>query len=316
MKQKIDISVVIPLFNEEKSVKLLCEKLKHTLDNIDKSYEIILIDDGSKDETFSNLKEIHKKDKRFKIIKFRRNFGQTAAISAGFDYAKGDIIITMDGDLQNDPDDIPSLLKKMDEGYDIVSGWRKNRKDAFIKRRMPSHIANFLISKLTGVKLHDYGCTLKAYKKEVVKNIHLYGEMHRFIPALASWTGATVAEIQVTHHPRKYGKAKYGLSRILRVILDLITVKFFLSYFTRPIQIFGVWGILSMIFGLFSGIALILMKVLAGVDMTGNPFLLLSALLLIVGVLFIVLGLLGEVNIRIYYELQNKSIYVVRKIIE
>lgn len=309
------LSVVIPLFNERENVLLLCEALHRVLDSIGKPYEIILIDDGSTDGTYEVLNSVYKQYDKIKIIRFRRNFGQTAAISAGFSFAKGEIIVTMDGDLQNDPADIPKILQKIDEGYDIVSGWRKNRKDPLLTRRLPSHIANFLISKFTGVKLHDYGCTLKAYRREIIKHVNLYGEMHRFIPAVASWMGATVTEIVVKHHPRKYGKSKYGISRTLKVILDLIAIKFFLSYLTRPIQIFGIWGILSIFLGIISGIVLILMKVLGGVDMTGNPLLILTTLLTIIGVLFIVLGLLGEITVRIYYEAQGKKPYVIKEIL-
>jgi len=316
-QSKTELSVVIPIYNESENVVELHKNIRYVLEKfIGTDYEIIFVDDGSDDGSFELLHELHKEDNKVKVIRFRRNFGQTAALAAGFDYAKSDVIITMDGDLQNDPSDIPLLIRKIQEGYDIVSGWRRHRKDKLITRKIPSRIANFLISKLTGVRLHDYGCTLKAYRREVVKNINLYGEMHRFIPAIASWMGATVIETQVIHHPRKHGKAKYGLSRTLRVLLDLITVKFFLSYFTRPIQIFGVLGILSMLLGFASGIAVTLMKLLAGVDMTGNPLLLLTVFLFIVGFLFIVLGLLGEITIRTYFESQNKSIYVIKDVLQ
>jgi len=248
-------------------------------------------------------------------VVFRRNFGQTAAISAGFDYAEGDIIITLDADLQNDPEDIPLLLKKIDDGFDVVSGWRMDRRDPFLTKRLPSHISNWLISLFTGVKLHDYGCTLKAYKKEVVKNIKLYGEMHRFIPALAEWIGASICEVKVKHFSRKYGKSKYGFSRIGRGLLDLLTVKFLLSFSTRPIQIFGKFGIVSIFLGFFSGVVLIIMKVVHRVNMTGNPFLYLSILFFLVGTQFISIGLLGEIISRTYHESQNKPIYFVKEIL-
>lgn len=310
------VSIVIPIFNEKKSVRLLYSQLKNTLDDLGKSYEIIFIDDGSIDNSLSILKDIQGQDRSVRIIQFRRNFGQTAALSAGFDHSRGEIVITLDADLQNDPQDIPKLLAKVEEGFDIVSGWRKERKDTLLSRRIPSIFANRLISWLTGVKLHDYGCTLKAYKKEVVKNLNLYGEMHRFIPALASWSGISIAEVPVSHHYRRHGRSKYGLTRVVRVILDMITVKFLLSFSTKPIQIFGLWGILSLFLGAISGAAVILIKITHGIDMTGNPLLYLAVLCSIVGTQFIMMGLLGEILVRIYHESQKKPIYVVKEIIE
>ena len=315
-RQPKDISVVIPIFNEGKNIETLYSRLKRVLDDTNKNYEIIFIDDGSTDGAFNLLKELHQKDTNVKVIKFRKNFGQTAAMSAGFDYARGETIITIDGDLQNDPQDIPRLLEKIDEGFDIVSGWRVERKDAFLTRRLPSYFANKLISWVTGVKLHDYGCTLKAYKREVIKKVNLYGKMHRFIPAVASWMGIAEAEIKVKHHPRKHGKSKYGLSRTLNVILDLITVKFLLSFSTRPIQIFGLWGLLSLIFGGISGLVVLLMKIMMGVDMTGNPLLYLAVLFLLVGIQFIMLGLLGEILVRVYHEVQNKPTYAIKEVLD
>lgn len=312
----IDISVVVPVFNEEPNIKPLCEGLRKVLEGLSKAYEILFIDDGSSDNSFQVLKELHEKHPNIRLIQFRRNFGQTAALAAGFGYARGDVIITMDGDLQTDPRDIPLLLNKMAEGYDLVSGWRKRRKDPFLTRRLPSYFANWFISWFTGVKLHDYGCTLKAYRQEVVKNLHLYGEMHRFIPALASWGGVSIAEIPVRHYPRKYGRSKYGLSRVITVLLDLFTVKFLLSFSTRPIQVFGLWGILSLFLGGVSGLAVVLMKVIRKIDMTGNPLLYLTILLFVVGIQFIMMGLLGEIQVRTYYESQKKPTYVVKKIIE
>jgi glycosyltransferase involved in cell wall biosynthesis len=248
-----------------------------------------------------------------KVIRLRRNFGQTAAMAAGFDAASGRIVVPMDGDLQNDPADIPRLLKMIGDGYDVVSGWRRERQDTLINRRIPSFLANFLISRMTGVHLHDYGCTLKAYRREVLEGINLYGEMHRFVPALASQIGAKVAEIEVAHHPRRFGRSKYGISRTMRVILDLMTVKFLLSYSTKPIQLFGKLGVYALTAAILSGCATLYMKLFEHMSMNRNPLLILTAFLLFMGVQFIVLGLLAEVNARTYYEAQGKPIYVVRE---
>ena len=310
-----DISIVIPVFDEEKNIGLLYPKIKQVLDNLGKNYEIIFIDDGSTDKTPTLLHQICEEDRKVKGIIFRRNFGQTAAISAGFDYADGKIIVTLDADLQNDPKDIPQLISKIEEGYDVVSGWRAERKDPFLSRKMPSYVSNWLISFFTGVKLHDYGCTLKAYRREIAKDIKLYGEMHRFLPALASWVGASIYEVKVSHRPRKYGKSKYDFSRINRGFLDLLTVKFLLSFATRPIQIFGKLGLISIFSGFICGIILVVMKMVSGVDMTGNPFLYLSILFFLIGGQFISIGLLGEIISRTYHESQNKSIYFVKEIL-
>ncbi len=315
-EKKKDISIVIPVFNEEENVKLVYPKLKQTLDGLKKDYEIIFIDDGSTDKTSAFFHRICEEDRKVKVVVFRRNFGQTAAISAGFDYAEGEIIVTLDADLQNDPKDIPQLIKKIEEGYDVASGWRVERKDPFLSRRLPSHISNWLISLFTGVKLHDYGCTLKAYRREIAKDIKLYGEMHRFIPALASWVGACICEVRIKHYPRKYGKSKYGFSRISRGFLDLLTVKYLLSFAARPIQIFGKFGLISIFLGFVCGIALIVMKFVYGIDMTGNPLLYLSILFLLTGGQFISMGLLGEIISRTYHESQNKSIYFVKEILD
>lgn len=314
-EKRKDISVVIPVFNEEDNVELLCRRTKEVLDDLGRNYEVIFIDDGSTDETLNLLRRICQKNSKIKVVVFRRNFGQTAAIAAGFDYAKGGIIITLDADLQNDPKDIPQLIKKIEQGYDVVSGWRVNRKDSFLSRRLPSHISNWLISFITGVKLHDYGCTLKAYRKEVAKDIRLYGEMHRFIPALASWVGASICEVKVRHHPRQHGKSKYAFSRLNRGFLDLLTVKFLLSFATRPIQIFGKLGLISIFLGIICGIILVVMKLIYGVDMTGNPFLYLSILFLLIGGQSISMGLLGEIISRTYHESQNKSIYFLKEVL-
>lgn len=308
------VSVVIPLYNEEENVQELHAGLKAVLDTIGEDYEILFIDDGSTDNTLQNLQELQSADEKVIVLSLRRNFGQTAAFAAGFDYSRGNVIITMDGDLQNDPHDIPKLLSMM-KGNDLVSGWRKKRKDPFISRRLPSIIANWLISKVTGVALHDYGCSLKAYRRDVIKNLKLYGEMHRFIPAVASWYGVRVAEVETVHHPRKRGKSKYGISRTMKVVLDLITVKFLQSFSTKPLQFFGPIGLFSGMLGFLISLYLTLEKLFLGSDIGGRPLLLLGALLIIVGIQFIGMGLLGEMMVRVYHETQKKPIYVIKKVI-
>jgi glycosyltransferase involved in cell wall biosynthesis len=307
----VNFSIVVPIYNEQDNIDELYSAITNALDDIDTDYEIIMVDDGSNDGSFRALQRIAAQDNRLKVIRFRRNFGQTAAMSAGFDAASGNIIIPMDGDLQNDPADIPRLIAKLNEGYDVVSGWRKERKDTIITRRIPSMLANALISSFTGVHLHDYGCTLKAYRREVLDGINLYGEMHRFVPALASQVGAKVAELPVNHYPRLHGTSKYGISRTLRVILDLMTVKFLLTYSTKPIQLFGKWGVYTLMAGCGSGAMTIYMKVFEHLSMNRNPLLILTGFLMFMGVQFIVMGLLGELNARTYYEAQGKPIYVV-----
>ena len=315
MKEDIDISVVIPLLNEEESLELLYQQLADVLSPLGRSYEIIFVDDGSRDHSFQLLKQLHERDAHVRVIRFRRNFGQSAAFAAGFDFARGEVIITMDADLQNDPQDIPRLLDKINEGYDVVSGWRVHRQDKFVTRRIPSKIANALIGQVTGVHLHDYGCSLKAYRYDVVKNIKLYGEMHRFIPALASWMGTEVAEIPVNHHARQFGKSKYGLGRIVRVVLDLLTVKFLLQYSTRPAQIFGFLGISSLALGTLVGAYLAMLKLVFGQSIGNRPLLLLAVLMIVFGVQLITTGLIGELLIRTYYESQSKSTYVVKEML-
>jgi glycosyltransferase involved in cell wall biosynthesis len=311
------LSIVLPIYNEVESIPLLISELIPTLEQINNSFEIICVDDGSKDGSFAALKEARAQDERIRIVKFRRNFGQTAAFSAGFDRARGDIVITMDADLQNDPADIPLLLEKIEDGYDVVSGWRVERwregTGSFIIRKLPSLTANWLISTGTGVHLHDYGCALKAYRNDVVKNIDLYGDLHRFIPAIASYYGVAVTEVPVTYRSRQFGTSKYGLSRIVRVVLDLLTVRFLLSYSTRPIQIFGLLGLLSFALGFVIGVYLTFMKLVYGIALSERPMLLLAILLVMIGVQFITMGLLGELVVRTYHESQSKPIYTVRE---
>ncbi len=313
------VSIVIPVYNEEESVDLLCEKLHASLSTLDRTYEIILVDDGSSDRTWELLSANAKRIPHIRAIRFRRNFGQTAAMSAGFHAARGDVIITLDADLQNDPADIPKLLERIDAGYDVVSGWRKDRKDAFINRKLPSMIANGLISRMTGVALHDYGCTLKAYRRDVIKNVHLYGEMHRFIPALASWVGGRIDEVVVTHHARQFGKSKYGISRTFRVVLDLMTVKFLLQYSTRPIQVFGRIGLICGGIAALMLLALVVDRalVLADPHLLKRPFWVITPLMMLAFCMqFISMGLLAEMQIRTYHESQDKPIYVIRETVE
>jgi glycosyltransferase involved in cell wall biosynthesis len=321
---KIDVSIVAPVYNEKENVELLCSRLHEALRKLNKSYEILLVDDGSTDGTWELLVEQARKIPHLRLVRFRRNFGQTAAMSAGFDHARGEIIVTLDADLQNDPEDIPRLLERMDQGFDVVSGWRKDRKDKFLTRRLPSMIANALISKITSVHLHDYGCTLKAYRRDVMKNVRLYGEMHRFIPALASWVGGSVDEVVVGHHARQFGKSKYGISRTVRVILDLITVKFLMHYSTGPIQMFGKIGALFGLPGLLMFLVMIagnlsyhLFGTHVGATLVKRPFWIMTAFMLIFsGVQFISMGLLAEMQIRTYHESQDKPIYVIRETVE
>jgi len=315
-RKKTDLSLVIPVYNEEGSLGKLYRSIEDALSGLDIRYEVILIDDGSADSSFEKLKHMHRKNKSYKIIRFRRNFGQTAAMSAGFHYSSGDVIITMDADLQNDPKDIPAILKKLDEGYDIVSGWRKERKDRAVTRLLPSKVANRLISKLTGVYLHDYGCTLKAYRKEIIDNIDLYGEMHRYIPAVASRIGAKITEIPVIHHSRRFGRSKYGISRTIRVILDVITIKFLLSYSQRPIQIFGLLGLFSGAAGLIITLYLIIMRLFFAQSLSDRPLFILSIFMIFIGIQLITMGLLAEINMRIYHESQGKATYVIRDILQ
>lgn len=311
----LQLSVVIPVYNEEDSIQPLYSALKQALDKLGLSYEMVFVDDGSRDLTGKRLKETAESDPHVQVVRFRRNFGQTAALQAGIDYSSGEILVFIDGDLQNDPDDIGRLLSKLDEGYDLVSGWRLKRQDNLL-RRLPSRMANALISRVTGVHLHDYGCTLKAYRREVLEHMRLYGEMHRFIPAYASWAGATIAELPVQHHARKYGKSKYGIWRTLRVLLDLMTIKMLGSYSTKPIYFFGFAAFVLWALAFFFGAWVILAKFLPPYpEAHNNPLLLLAVFLGIVGVQFILMGLLAEIAIRTYHESQDKATYVVREVI-
>jgi len=307
----VKVSVVIPAYNEEENVPILYERLRGVLEKLGCDFEIIFIDDGSTDGTFGVLKEIADRDRRIKVIRFRRNYGQTAAMYAGFDYAEGDVVVTMDADLQNDPEDIPRLLEKLEEGYDIVSGWRINRKDPFLSRRLPSKIANWIISKVTGVELHDYGCTLKAYRSEIAKRYRLYGDMHRFLPALAKRFGARVAEIPVKHHPRLYGRSKYGIGRTVRVILDIFLVKFLNEYITKPLYVFGGVGFLLLVAGILIELYLTLLKVFTGADIGGRPLLILGVLLILAGIQLLSTGIIAELIVRTYYESRGEKPYVI-----
>jgi glycosyltransferase involved in cell wall biosynthesis len=311
-----DISIVLPIYNEAENILRLFDELVPVLEATGSSFEIIAVDDGSSDGSFEILKDLSARDGRLRGVRFRRNFGQTAAFAAGFDQAGGDVVVTMDADLQNDPADIPKLLSKMNEGNDVVSGWRQERwKEglvAFFTRRIPSATANWLISRVTGVYLHDYGCALKAYRSNVIHEIRLYGDLHRFIPAIASYYGVSIAEVPVNYRPRQFGKSKYGIGRTVRVLLDLLTVRFLLSYSTRPIHIFGLLGLLSILLGVGIGIYLTFIKVVYGAALAERPLLLFGILLVMVGVQLVTMGLLGEMVVRTYYESQNKPIYVVR----
>jgi glycosyltransferase involved in cell wall biosynthesis len=309
---KPELTVVIPLYNEAENIEPLYSELSVALNEIGRPYEVIVVDDGSRDDSFARLRTVHERDPRWRVIRFRRNFGQTAGFSAGFDAARGDVVITIDADLQNDPRDIPKLLAKIEEGYDIVSGWRVERKEPFLSRRLPSMTANRMISGSTGVVLHDYGCSLKAYRSEVVKNVRLYGDLHRFLPAVASWMGVTVAEVPVNDRARKFGSSKYGISRTFKVFLDLITVRFMLGYANRPSRMFGSVGVVMAALGVLLGVYLTVLKLL-GQSIGNRPLLMLAVLLVILGVQMISMGLLAEMVLRTYHEVQNKPIYVIRE---
>lgn len=307
-----DLSIVIPLFNEEGNVELLYEQLCNALDPLGRTYEILLINDGSRDGTEAKLAELAGKDAKVRVVNFKRNFGQTAAMMAGIDAASGEIIVPMDGDLQNDPDDIARLIAKLDEGYDVVSGWRKDRKDDRVRRNLPSRIANALISRISGVRLHDYGCSLKAYRRDVLTGVRLYGEMHRFIPIYASWHGGRVAEIPVHHRARVHGRSKYGLERVVKVVLDLIVVKFLADYASKPIYVFGGFGVLNLAASVASAAGAIYLKLFHGTSFILTPLPLLAAFAFITGVMSILLGLIAEILMRTYFESQDKRAYAVK----
>ncbi len=307
------LSIVIPFLDEEESVGILYQKIVEALAPPDYDYEMIFIDDGSRDKGPQIIADLARQDQRVKMIRFRKNFGQTAAIAAGIKFASGDVIIPIDADMQNDPADIPKLVSKIDEGYDVVSGWRQNRQDTFFSRKLPSWLANLLISKITKVHLHDYGCTLKAYRAEVIKDIPLYGEMHRFLPAYTAWYGAKITEMPTIHHPRKFGTSKYGISRTFRVVLDLLVVKFLSNYLTKPIHFFGGAGFLSLFFGFISGLAAISLKITGARSFVATPLPLLSAIFGVIGIQFILMGLLGEIMIRTYHEAQDKPTYLIKE---
>ena len=307
------ISIIIPVYNEEGNINLLNKKVFNTLKN--KSFEIIFVNDGSNDSSVSKIKILSNKYDNITLINLKKNFGQTAAIQAGFDHAQGNIIIPMDCDLQNDPSDIPKLLKKINEGYDVVSGWRKQRKDNDVLRVIPSKIANYIISKISGVKLHDYGCTLKAYKKEFIEDIRLYGEMHRFIPIYANWEGAKVAEIIVNHHKRHAGKSKYGISRVPKVILDMMVLKFFDSLISRPIHLFGKLGLVLIVLGFFTASFALWLKVIKDVSFILTPLPILVIFFLLSGLFCILLGIIAEIQSRIYYQTKTNKSYLIKNII-
>jgi len=306
------LSIVIPVYNEEGNLRPLCAGLTEELEKIGRDYEIVLVNDGSGDGSERVLGELASTDQRIKVINFRRNFGQTAAMMAGIDFATGDIVIPMDGDLQNDPADIKNLLSKLDEGYDVVSGWRKDRKDHELKRNFPSRLANKLISRISGVRLHDYGCSLKAYRKEVLEGIKLYGEMHRFVPIYATWQGGKVTEIPVNHRERVSGTSNYGFERVVKVLLDLVVVKFLANYANKPIYVFGSFGLFSIFISIVTGILALYLKVVDDVSFILTPLPLLVVMAFITGVMSILLGLLAEVIMRTYYEAQGKPTYLVK----
>lgn len=307
------LSIIIPLYNEEDNVEPLHARLRDVLEKLDTAYEIILVDDGSSDQTATRLGALAARDPLVKVIHLRRNFGQTAAMMAGIDAAQGDILIPMDGDLQNDPTDIPKLLAKLDEGYDCVSGWRKDRQDHPLKRNFPSRVANFIISAISGVRLHDYGCSLKAYRRKIIKDVKLYGEMHRFIPIYACWQGARVTEVGVMHHPRIHGVSKYGINRTIKVILDLMVVKFLDKFAQKPMYLFGGFGLASILFSLLLFVWMVYLKYFADTSFITTPLPIAVTLFFLMGFMSIFMGLISEILMRTYHESQNKPTYLVDK---
>jgi glycosyltransferase involved in cell wall biosynthesis len=308
-----ELSIFLPVFNEEENIDLLNLKLKESLEELGRAYEIIYVDDGSTDASLAKLRQLAMQDNRLRVIALRRNYGQTAAMSAGIDHARGEILIPMDADLQNDPVDIKRLLEKLDDGYDVVSGWRKDRKDKMFTRRIPSTIANRLISIISGVHLHDYGCSLKAYRRDVLADVKLYGEMHRFIPIYAKWAGARVTEIPVTHHARHAGKSKYGLSRTTKVVFDLITIKFMASYWTKPLYLFGTGGLICLGVSFIAFIAAMYYRFVADIHLNRMPLATLTMIMFAMGIQFIFMGLIAEMVVRTYHESQDKPTYLVRE---
>jgi len=305
-------SVIVPVYNEVNNLRDLYQSLQMHLADFEGQYEIIFVDDGSNDGSYEIIRSFASENKSVRIIRFRHNFGQTAAISAGVDYSKGTIIVFIDADMQNDPSDIPVLLKKIEEGYDVICGWRKKRKDKLVDRKIPSLIANYIIRKVSRVNVHDTGCSLKAFRREIIKDINLYGEMHRFLPVLAARVGAQITEVEVKHHPRKYGKSKYGLNRTFKVMLDLITVQFLRAYSTKPLYLYGGIAIFGLFFSFISGLAVILMKIFWGTDMTGNPIFLLTIMLVLISVILMLMGIQSEVLIRIYHQQDNVNQYFIK----
>ncbi|MBF0293674.1 MAG: glycosyltransferase family 2 protein [Magnetococcales bacterium] len=303
------LSIIIPIYNEEENILPLCQDLLANLESLGLPFEILLVNDGSQDSSQERLREVAAWNAHFKVIRFRRNCGQTAAIMAGIEFARGDIIIPMDADRQNDPRDIPRLLARLNEGYDVVSGWRKSRKDNPLIRTLPSRAANWLISRISGVFLHDYGCTIKAYRRHVLEGVQLYGEMHRFIPIYAHWMGAKVTELEVTHHPRQFGHSKYGLNRIFKVILDLIVVKFLDKYFVKPIYLFGSFGLFSLLLSLLSGGWAVYLKFFKNESFIVTPLPLVSVMTFMIGIVAILLGLVAEMLVRTYFESQGRRTY-------
>lgn len=314
-QSQLKYSIVVPFYNEQESVPTLYARITEVMDAVGAPYEMVFVDDGSIDRTYKTLADIYENDQRVHVLRLRRNFGQTAALKAGFDFARGEIVISMDGDLQHDPGEIPAFLEKMKEGYDIVSGWRVERHDALLTRRVPSRIANWIMARLSGVELHDFGTTFKAYRREMLDEVHLYGELHRFIPALASWIGARTTEVPISNRLRPAGKSNYGIGRTIRVLLDLLSVKFLLGYSTRPLQFFGLFGLLSASTGALINFWLFFDKVAFrhSIMAEHGPLLMLGIALVVAGIQFLSFGLLGEMLARIYYESQNKPIYVIRE---
>ena len=311
--ERIEISVFLPVYNEQDNIEQLNLNLTEALERLGRSYEVIYVDDGSTDQSLAKLREAAARDARVRVVSLRRNYGQTAAMSAGIDHARGQILIPMDADLQNDPADISRLLETLDQGYDVVSGWRKDRKDRWLTRQLPSRLANRLVAKLSGVDLHDFGCSLKAYRRDALTGVKLYGEMHRFIPIYAGWAGARVTEIPVTHHARAAGESKYGLSRTIKVLFDLITIKFLSSYLTKPLYLFGTAGLVCLVISLLSFAFALYYRFVEGVHLNRMPLATLSMIMFAMGVQFIFMGLLAEMIVRTYHESQDKATYLVRE---